>query len=310
MPRIPMPPSAPEPRRDPQEEMIKTAVKYAGLVISGIVVLIIVFGTFYTIESGQEGVLLTFSKASQDGVQPGLHLKIPLAQKIVKFNVRTQAYGASGTANTLESAASSDLQQVKMQLVVNYHLTQGRVPDLFAKVGAAYEDNVIRPTVHEATKACTAKFAAVELINKREEVSVCMSDSLKAKLSPYNIVVEQVSITAFDFSDQFNTAIENKVTMEQNALAAKNKLEQIKMEAEQVRAAAQGAKDAKIASAEGESEYVRLIQAQLSQSPQYVEYIKAKAWNGVLPNFYMAGSSQGMFFQMPVPVITNASSSQ
>jgi regulator of protease activity HflC (stomatin/prohibitin superfamily) len=281
------------------EEDLRKVMK---IVLTGGVILIFIilfFGTFYTIQSGQEGILLTFNKAAPAGIQPGLHLKFPLIQRIVKFNVRTQAYGASGTENTLESAASSDLQQVKMQLVVNYHLTAGRVPELFTNVGPAYEDTVIRPTVHEATKACTAKFAAVELINKREDVSVCMSDLLKGKLGIYNIVVEQVSITAFDFSEQFNNAIEQKVTAEQDALKARNKLEQIKMEAEQVRAAAAGQRDAKIATAEGEAQYIKLIQEQLIRSPQYIEYVKAKQWNGVLPQFYMSGSSNPLIMQLP-----------
>jgi regulator of protease activity HflC (stomatin/prohibitin superfamily) len=41
------------------------------------------------------------------------------------------------------------------------------------------------------------------------------------------------NIVNFDFSKSFNDAIEAKVTAEQNALAEKNKLEQVKYEAEQ-----------------------------------------------------------------------------
>jgi hypothetical protein len=37
----------------------------------------------------------------------------------------------------------------------------------------------------------------------------------------------------FNFSESFNKAIEEKVTAEQEALAAKNKLERIKFEADQ-----------------------------------------------------------------------------
>jgi len=45
--------------------------------------------------------------------------------------------------------------------------------------------------------------------------------------------VTSVSIVNFDFSQSFNQAIEAKVTAEQNALASKNKLDQVKYEAEQ-----------------------------------------------------------------------------
>src|SRR3990167_6285028 len=72
---------------------------------------------------------------------------------------------------------------------------------------------------------------------------------LKSSLNP--LLSSDVN-SNFDFSASFNAAIEAKVTAEQSALAARNKLEQIKFEAEQ-----------KVASATAEATALRLQKEQI-----------------------------------------------
>jgi hypothetical protein len=74
---------------------------------------------------------------------------------------------------------------------------------------------------------------AEELITKRGEVKDNIQSKLHERLSQNHVIVSDVSIVDFDFSSSFNAAIEAKVTAEQTALAAKNKLEQVKFEAQQ-----------------------------------------------------------------------------
>lgn len=293
----------PSMRMDEEGIKPKHIVGGVALVILGIIVLIAIFGTFYTITSGQEGVLLRFDKANPTPEQAGLHVKVPIIDRVVKFDMRTQKYGVSATeaeGGTLETAASADLQVVSIRLVLNYHLAAGKSAEMFKNVGATYEDTVIVPTVHEATKAAVAQYKAEDLIVKRENVRADIENLLKQKLAPYNIIVEQVLITNFDFSKQFNDAIENKVTTAQNVLVAENQLQVVQFQAQQIVAKANGDRDAAIAQATGEATKVKLIQEQLSQSPQYIEYIKASRWNGAFPQFYMMGNSNtGLLMTLP-----------
>jgi prohibitin 2 len=293
-----------DPEEDPTMKQIKNGIKTGVGLFILLLVVIGIFSALYTIKSGQEGVLLTFGKADPVPSYPGLHAKIPFVQSIVKFNVQTQKFGADASKSTLESAASKDLQTVKIQLAINYHLASGKTPNIFTNLGSGYEDTVISPTVHEVVKSVTAKYTAEELITNREKVSADMESLLKEKLQPYNIAIEQVSIVNFDFSEQFNKAIEAKTTAVQDALAAKNRLAQIEFEAQQVKAAAEGKMDARIAEATGEAKYVELVQQQLAKSPQYVEYIKAKTWNGQYPQFYMTGGNSPSLL-MQLPTISN-----
>lgn len=271
---------------------------FGGIVL--VVIIIALFSIFYTIQSGQEGVLLTFNKADPVGMEPGLHFKAPFVQGIVKFDMKTQKFGAggSGQSPTLETAASSDLQVVTIQLAVNYHIASGMAPTIFTKIGTGYEDTVISPSVHEATKAVTAQFTAADLIDKREEVRADIENLLKEKLAPYNIIVEQVSITNLDFSAQFNQAIEAKVTAVQNYEQAQNVLKTIQVQAQQAIAQADGQRNATVLNAEGQAQAVELVNAALQNSPKYVDYVKATRWNGVLPTVMMSGNGATPFIDI------------
>jgi len=240
---------------------------YGGIIV---VVLVLIFSTFYIVQAGQRGVLLTLGKPSEIARGEGLGIKIPLIQSVVKMDVKTQKYEADLTA------ASKDLQDVGTRIAVNYHLTPERVPEIYRTIGLDYSEKVIYPLEQETNKGITAQYTAEELITRREDVRQKMKDSLTEKLQPRGIIVEEISIIDFKFSDSFTQAIEAKVTAEQNALAAKNKLEQIKYEAEQ-----------RITQATAEAEAIK-IQAQAITSQGGKDYVQLQAinkWNGILPQY-------------------------
>lgn len=240
-----------------------------GIII--IIGLIILFGSVYTIGAGQRGVLLTFGKPSQIASVEGLHFKVPFAQKVVKMDVKTQKYEADS------SAASRDLQVVSTKIAVNYHLTPENVPNLYKEIGIAYQDRVIQPTVQEVVKASTAEYTAEELITRRPEVKERIKELLKLRLQDRGIVVEDISITNFDFSASFNDAIEQKVTAEQLKLKAERDLERIKIEKQQI-----------ITQAEAEAEALRLQKQEVTPDLIRLREIEVQReainkWNGILP---------------------------
>ncbi len=253
-------------------EVIK---KYSKHVIAIIILLILILGSFVIVEAGERGVVLTLGKVSDKVLTEGLHLKLPLIQKVEKLDVKTQKEQVDA------SAASKDLQTVTAKVALNYHLDASNVNHLWQSIGSEYKSRIIDPAIQEAVKAVTAKYTAEELITLRAQVKEDAKLVLRERLTPEFIAVDELSIVDFDFSQSFNDAIEAKVTAEQNALAAKNKLEQVKYEAEQ-----------RVTTAKGEAEAIR-IQAQAIQQQGGAAYVNLKAvekWNGTLPT-YMLGNS-------------------
>src|SRR3990167_1526052 len=222
-----------------------------------------IFSSYTIVVAGERGVKLTLGQVSPFVWSEGIHFKIPFAQTIKILDIKIQKEEVEA------SAASKDLQNVQAKIALNYHLEAEKVNKLWQSVGLEYKNKIIDPAIQEAIKAITARYTAEELITKRSAVKNDAKIALTERLLTEFIIVDELSIVDFDFSVSFNQAIESKVTAEQNALAAKNKLEQVKYEAEQ-----------RIAEAKGEAEAIR-IQAQAIQQQGGEGYVKLKwveAW--------------------------------
>jgi len=227
-----------------------------------------IFSSFYIIHAGERGVLLNWGNPDMIPKSEGLHFKMPIKQSIIKMDIKTQKYEADA------SAASKDLQIVTSKVVTNYHLTSESVPILYKEIGIDYQTRIIQPFEQEVVKSITAKFTAEELVTKREEVRLEIKQALHDRLIERGIVVEEVSIVNFDFSPEFNKAIEAKVTAAQNALAAENKLKQVEFEAQQ-----------RVTQAKGEAEAIKIQIESIQQKggEQYVQLQAIGKWNGQLP---------------------------
>jgi prohibitin 2 len=232
----------------------------------GLLLLLVLFRPFGTIAAGERGIHLRFTAVTGKVFGEGLYFRIPLIESVQMMDIKIQKL------ETIAAAASKDLQTVHSTVALNFHIDPERVSKIYQSVGLQYRERIIDPSMQESIKGSTAKFTAEELITKREQVREDIKNQLRTKLKEHDILVDEFNIVNFEFSKIFNEAIEAKVTAEQQALAAKNKLEQIKFEAEQ-----------KVAEARGKAEAITIESNALRSNPQILELRALEKWNGVLP---------------------------
>jgi prohibitin 2 len=212
------------------------------------------------------------------------------------------------------ASASKDLQDVRTQVALNYHINPDNAQFVYKQIGLDYVNRIIVPAIQESVKQVTARFNAEELITKRETVKDQIDEQITARLAPYNIIVDGISITEFQFSPDFVRAVEAKVAAQQRALQAQNELRRIEIEAQQAEARAVGEQQANIARAEGvrqsnvlqaqgEAQAITTIDKQLRQSPSYLEWLKSQKWNGQLPLVVEGSGPEGQsvtpFIEIP-----------
>ncbi|MGD9673425.1 MAG: prohibitin family protein [Candidatus Nitrosocosmicus sp.] len=269
------------------------------VVIALIIIFIILTSSLKIVEAGNRGVLLHFGAVDTSvSLREGLHFVVPFMDSIVPMEVRTQKIVESTTS------ASKDLQNVATEVALNYRLDPNAVPVLYKNIGLDYSNRVIVPTIQESVKQVTARYNAEELITKRDQVKSEIQEQIEARLTPYNILTDTISITDFQFSDQFVQAVEAKVQAEQRALQAQNELRRIQIEAQQTEARALGEQKANIASAEGqrqanilraqgESEAIKIIDEQLRNASEYLDWLQSQRWDGKLPLVTGSGGGGG-----------------
>ena len=69
--------------------MIELSVKKILFGIVAFVALIVLFSSYYTIDEGEEGVVLRYGKAVRTSGS-GLYFKMPVIESVVKFSTRTE----------------------------------------------------------------------------------------------------------------------------------------------------------------------------------------------------------------------------
>jgi regulator of protease activity HflC (stomatin/prohibitin superfamily) len=284
----------------------RSSIRIVVPVIIGFIMLIVVLAASVKIvEAGHRGVLLNFGAVDTSAaLNEGIHFVVPFRDDVVQLEVRTQKVVENA------ASASNDLQDVETQVALNYHVDPNTAQVLFQQLGFGYSDRVIAPAIQESVKQVTARFNAENLITNRETVKGEIENQIKQRLAAYNVEVETISITEFQFSEQFRRAVESKVEAEQRALQANNDLRRIEIEAQQARARAVGEQQANIAQAEGgrqanvlkaqgEAEAIKIIDVQLRENPRYLEWLKTQRWDGVLP--LVTGGAEGAtpFIEIP-----------
>ena len=199
--------------------------RFIPILLAVILAVFLLLSSVTTIPAGHTGVVTTFGKVSGTVLGEGLHFKLPFITNVVKIDNRVLKTEVSS------SSASKDLQTVNSTIALNYRIGRANSASIYQNIGTDFENVLINPAIQECVKSVTAQFTAEELITERQKVGDLMREALAEKIGPYGFDIEVFNITSFEFSEEFNAAIEAKQTAQQNALKAEQDLARIKVEA-------------------------------------------------------------------------------
>ncbi|WP_421590912.1 prohibitin family protein [Shinella sp. M27] len=289
-------------------------MRYVTMALSGfaaLVALSILFGSWFTIDQGERGVILRYG-AVAGTADPGLGFKLPLIDSVVRISVQSKAI----VYEKME-AYSRDQQPADIRLSVNYRIPADRVETVYANYGG--EDGLlsrlIERKVFEETKTVFGRFNAVTAIQERgrlnSEVAAAIQEGIAGP-----VLIESVQIENIDFSEAYEASIEQRMLAEvevqrlrQNAEREKVQAEitvtQARAQADARRAEAQAQADAVRLAAQAESEAIKLrgeaeaeaIKARgdaLKDNPGLVSLTQAEKWDGQLPRTMLPGGSVPM----------------
>lgn len=260
-----------------------------------VIILVIVLATsaFVIVESGHVGVVVTLGAVQPVPLSEGFHLKKPFMDTIVQTDIRlTKAVSKS-------VAASKDLQTVQTQVSVQYSLTGAVAPRTYQRIGTrdVVAATVIGPAIQESVKAVTAQFTAEQLVTRRAEVKqqiqTAIESFIRVTLEDKDVAtaltIANVAITDFEFSDEFNKAIELKVRAEQEALQAVNEKTRRVTQAEagyqERKLAADGEAYEIEAASKAKADAIAREAKALKNNPALIQLRLAEKWDGTLPRF-------------------------
>lgn len=278
--------------------------------VPAVIVLAIVAGllanAFVVVESGHVGVVRTFGAVQDEPLAEGLHFRKPFIDKIEQMDMRLTTESAAA------EAASKDLQIVSTDVTVQYSLMAAVAPHTYQRIGTreVVAKGLISPAIQESVKAITAAYTAEQLVTSRAEVKLkiheAIDEFIKKTLVEKEITgalnLANVAITDFNFSEEFNKAIEMKVKTEQEALQAKNEKEKLITEAEAQAEQKMLAADAEAYEIEVQSQAraaaIEREAKALDGNPELIQLRAIEIWNGQVPTYVGGGGSMVPFINI------------
>lgn len=182
--------------------------------------------TIHIVPTGEVGIKTSFGTVS-GRADEGLNLTAPWEQ-VTPMNTRIQKQSFKGL-----SASTKDAQAISnIDIDVNYRLNPEKAEEVYATVGIDYNDTLISPLLTQYIKDRLAVYNAESLVTERNKIVDDITSQLQGNLKDYGVDVVAVSLVNYDFSKDFNAALEKKAVAQKEIETAKNAQEKAKVEAE------------------------------------------------------------------------------
>lgn len=250
------------------------AVKVIGvlLCIAMVFAFICVPFSFHTVDTGEVAVVKHLGKAKEVKTA-GTHYDFWMTNKYQKYDGKVQNID-------IETAAySSDAQTMTVQMTLQYQVLTDKVMDIAAQYGTLDALTTrINAIATEKTKSVLSSHKAMDIIANRQDMSPAVEEAIRQAVGEeYFVNVVAVVLTNIDFSDAFETAVEEKMIAEQKQLKAEYDAA------------------AKVTAAEAEAKANQLLEKSLTD--KILEEMFIDKWDGKLPEV-MAGED-GLSILLP-----------
>lgn len=280
--------------------------------VAGLGITIGAFSSLYVVDEGRIAVVTNMGKALRQEGPEGMKFKTPFVMGVREFDVRERALTGSLTAATENQLVTT------LDFSVNWRPDPGQIMEIFVKYGSPDEfaANTIRPRLAQSLKATIGRFTGVELTREREAVAAAMLENAQSVLDGYPAILSSVQIENFSLPPRYMEAVLQKEEQREATEREQLRLEQQRIQAQQSVQTAEAQRDARKAEADGEAYAVEVasqadakatllraeaeakgieqIQEALNSNPLLIEYEKAKAWNGQLPQTVLGDAPQMM----------------
>jgi len=206
--------------------------------IAGVVILLIfLFNSTVTIESGNAGVMYRPFSGGVDVKNTygeGFHLIAPW-NKMIKYEVRQQEGYEKMTV------LSSNGLDIILEASIWFQPRFEQLGELHQKRGEQYVERVIKPAIRSATRSVVGRYTPEQIYSsKRDAIQEEIYSETKKILDKQFVQLNEVLIRDVTLPPTIKGAIERKLKQEQEALEYEFRIEKAKQEAERQRIDAEG----------------------------------------------------------------------
>jgi membrane protease subunit HflC len=221
---------------------VKT-IQQVSIVVFGVIILFALFGTFYSLEEGQQAVIVQFGRPVGEPVtQAGLHLKLPFVQEVRRFEKRLLIW--DGDPNQIptkgrefiwvDTTARWRITDAKkfLESVATESGAQSRLDDIIDsvvrdQVSSSELVELVRSASWEVPKESLEEVPAEreaelkqQIIRGREEITRAILANARKIIPQYGIDLVDVRVKRLDYVESVREKVYARMISERKRIAA------------------------------------------------------------------------------------------
>ena len=255
------------------------------------VVVLVAFRPFTTVKSTERAIVYKFGAVSTK-LGEGLHFVIPFVESVKKIPITPQQMEIN--ISVWENGAiTKDNQTIGANMTVFYKFSESELINIAKNYGIEVLEQKIRKDTIEAFKQAIGNITIFEVAKDQENIRTKVKEVAVSKIGNYPIIIDDIKISNYDWSQQFDDQIAQTMQIAQEAKQQEQQLKKVEIEAQQAVKKAEANKEAERLNAEamelkgkGVKAYndaitsnQRNMELEIQLKKLEIEKIKAEKWN-------------------------------
>lgn len=239
---------------------------------------IVVANSLYTVKETERALVLTLGKIEKEVVKPGLYVRQPFVQQLVKFDSRI--LDLTGES---EEVVTRDKKRILVDTFTRWRIADAT--NFYESVRTETNGRAqLLVIVNSAAKRALARNDMMDIISgDRDSVMRGILDEARREASRLGIEVIDVRIKRADLPQENSVAIFNRMRAERNKEATdirargEEEAQKIRANAERQRTVilAEADRDAMKLRGEGDAESIRISGEAFSKSPRFYAFVRS-----------------------------------
>lgn len=247
------------------------------------------------VNAGEVAVVTQFGKVTGRILDPGIHLVIPYAEGVMRYNTKKVIYETTTIEKQKGSNAdykdlpvdtnTEDGQQVDIFYTIRFNVDPGKAAWIAQNIGSqeGLVEKIVKTESRIWARNIPRRFNSQTLYtgNGSQDVQNQIFEILRPTFDDNGLILDSIGIREIKFKDQYVAAIEAKQIEAVKVETEKNIAEQAKFQ-----------KEARITTAEGQAQEQEL--QRLTLTTELLQKMWIEKWDGNLPQ-YMLGNTNTLF---------------
>jgi len=241
----------------------------------GIILVSLFFMSWTDVNPGEEGFIYRPYTGGIDQTNVYTEGTVFIApwNEMITYNILQQS------RNYSSKVMEKNGMEIGIDVTINYNPMQNNTAKLHLKHGKAFESSFIDAKVRGVIKDVIGRYTYEEIYSTKREALETEMDTIFQSEFPANFISYNFcEIADVNLPENVKVAITEKETQKQRNQKAKELEEEQQYLANAEIMKAEGEKKAAILRAQGRAEEIRLVQQQLTRSPNYIELVKWKGY--------------------------------